>query len=135
MFCEAQKCYLAFDSRLSFSISKICNSVSTLLNVVKIDVVERCRFQYWRKQRHFKVDLTMCDVATSYQVKNNIESTLNCFLESVIHYMLYHVMYAFQSESTLYSCLNIKELLAENTCSIWRLSELIFRLTCSVASS
>ena len=26
----------------------------------------------------------------------------------------YHVMYVFQSESTLYSCLNVKELLARN---------------------
>ena len=26
----------------------------------------------------------------------------------------YHVMYVFQSESTLYSCLDIKELLAQN---------------------
>ena len=26
----------------------------------------------------------------------------------------YHVMYALQSESTLYSCLNVKELLARN---------------------
>ena len=26
----------------------------------------------------------------------------------------YHVMYAFQSESTLYICLNVKELLARN---------------------
>ena len=26
----------------------------------------------------------------------------------------YHVMYAFQSESTLYSSLNVKELLAQN---------------------
>ena len=26
----------------------------------------------------------------------------------------YHVTYAFQSESTLYSCLNVKEILARN---------------------
>ena len=35
----------------------------------------------------------------------------------------YHVMYAFQSESTLYSCLNVKELLAQNRCDIWSLSD------------
>ena len=29
----------------------------------------------------------------------------------------YHVTYAFQSESTLYSCLNVKELLARNITS------------------
>ena len=35
----------------------------------------------------------------------------------------YHVTYVFQSESTLYSCLNVKELLARNTRHIWSLSD------------
>ena len=35
----------------------------------------------------------------------------------------YHVTYAFQSESTLYSCLNVKELLAWNWRDIWSLSD------------
>ena len=30
----------------------------------------------------------------------------------------YHVTYAFQNESTLYSCLNVKELLDRNRCTI-----------------
>ena len=34
-----------------------------------------------------------------------------------------HVTYAFQSEFTLYSCLNVKELLAESRCKIWRWSD------------
>ena len=34
-----------------------------------------------------------------------------------------HVTYAFQSESTLYSCLNVKELLAQNRREMWSLSE------------
>ena len=34
----------------------------------------------------------------------------------------YHVMKVFQSESTLYSCLNVKELLAWSRCKIWSLS-------------
>ena len=33
------------------------------------------------------------------------------------------VTYAFQSESTLYTCLNVKELLAPNSPKIWRFSE------------
>ena len=36
--------------------------------------------------------------------------------------VFYHVTYAFQSESTLYSCLNVKELPARNSCDIWSLS-------------
>ena len=35
----------------------------------------------------------------------------------------YHVTSAFQSESTLYSCLNVKELLAGNRRDIWSLSD------------
>ena len=34
-----------------------------------------------------------------------------------------HVTYAFQSESTLYSCLNVKELLAWSRRKIWRWSD------------
>ena len=34
-----------------------------------------------------------------------------------------HVTYAFQSESTLYSCLNVKELLARSRRKIWSLSD------------
>ena len=35
----------------------------------------------------------------------------------------YHVMYVFQSESTLYSCLNVKEFLARSRREIWSLSD------------
>ena len=35
----------------------------------------------------------------------------------------YHVTYAFQSESTLHSYLNVKELLAQNRLNIWSLSD------------
>ena len=34
-----------------------------------------------------------------------------------------HVTYAFQNESTLYSCLNVKELVARNRREIWSLSD------------
>ena len=35
----------------------------------------------------------------------------------------YHVTYVFQIVSTLYSCLNVKELLARNRHDVWSLSE------------
>ena len=38
IFLEGQKCYFAFESRLFFSNGHIPNVVSTLPNVVKIDV-------------------------------------------------------------------------------------------------
>ena len=44
-----------------------------------------------------------------------------------------HVTYAFQSECTLYICLNVKELLARNRRDIWSLSEHIVKCTASLA--
>ena len=46
-------------------------------------------------------------------------------LTSTVHLTVcsYHVKYAFQSESTLYNCMNIKELLARNRYYIWSLSD------------
>ena len=34
-----------------------------------------------------------------------------------------HATYAFQSKSTLYSCLNVKELVGRNRCEVWSLSD------------
>ena len=39
---------------------------------------------------------------------------LKLLLDLLLTVCSYHVTYAFQSESTLYSCLNVKELLARN---------------------
>ena len=53
---------------------------STLKTQRCFNVVLRCKFQRWQTQRCFNVDLTLCDVATSYQPKNNVEPTLKCLL-------------------------------------------------------
>ena len=104
-----------------FSNGHICNVVSTLPNVVKIDVendnvvstlsnvvqfnvekhnvFQRCKFQRWRAQRCFNVDLTLCDVATSYQPKNNVEPTSKCLLERLL---LILVCISFQALADLY---------------------------------
>ena len=86
----AQKYYLAFESRLNFffkwSYSQRCFDVAQRCLIQRwntqrcFNVVERCEFQRWRTQRCFNVDLTLCDVATSYQPKGNVEPTLKCLL-------------------------------------------------------
>ena len=45
------------------------------------NVVERCKFQHWRTQHCFNIDLMLCNIATSYQPKNNVEPTLKCLLD------------------------------------------------------
>ena len=61
------------------------NVDSTLLNVLNFNVVKSFKFQRWHMQRWhmqrcFNIDLTLHDVAKSYQPKNNVETTLKCFL-------------------------------------------------------
>ena len=64
-----------------------------------------------------------------FYISKNISSyTFVAFLKSpkafsVLTVCSFHVTYAFQSESTLYSCLNFKELLARNRREIWSLSD------------
>ena len=55
---------------------------------------------------------------------NQIHKNLSCVLVNpVMTVCSCHVTYAFESESTLYSCLNVKELLARSRCEIWRWSD------------
>ena len=51
--------------------------------------------------------------------------TLKYFKKKLIFFIVCssHVTYAFQSESKLYSCLNVKKLLARNRREIWSLSD------------
>ena len=57
--------------------------------------------------------------------RNWNEESLTFELETQTVMTVYsvHVTYAFQSESTLYSCLNVKEILAWNRSKIWSLSD------------
>ena len=57
--------------------------------------------------------------------KEHVFPQYNQILEvfQVLTVCSYHVTYAFQSESTLYSCLNVKELLARNRRVIWSLRD------------
>ena len=74
-------------------------------------------------------DVHYCSFGTTNGVYNCRKLS---FLEKLKKYLdiinltvsSYHVRYAFWSESTLYSCLNVKELLARNRRSIWSSSGL-----------
>ena len=60
--------------------------------------------------------MSMSTVSLLVQLDPGILCLKNAFLWTII-------IYAFQSESTLYSCLNVKELLAWNRPKIWSLSD------------
>ena len=46
------------------------------------DFVQRCKFQLWHTQRCFNVDLTLLDVANSYQPKKHCNV---CWARSLVH--------------------------------------------------
>ena len=60
---------------------------------------------YWEVSQHFK-----CNHYSEMLMDGYSKNSNNLFLTVCS----YHVTYAFQSESTLYSCLNVKELLARS---------------------
>ena len=71
------------------------NVVSTLFYVVKfnVDVHNVVSTLIWRcttSRRHINVDLTLCDVATSYQPKKqHVEPTLKCLLPCLLFFKRY----------------------------------------------
>ena len=103
IFFEVEKYYFAFESRLIFFFKMVifatwfrrCPTLwkstvkmttlfwrclmlfsSTLKNTTLFRRCSTLEFQRWHTQRCFNVDLTLCDVPTSYQPKNNVEPTL-----------------------------------------------------------
>ena len=90
IFFEAQKFYFVFESRIIFfSNGHIRNVVSTLPNVVKIDVENDNGVSALSDVVQFNVEIhnmvsTLLSVinfiSKSYQPKNNAEPTLKCLL-------------------------------------------------------
>ena len=114
IFFEAQKYYFVFESRPDlfskwwysqscFDVAQRCENrrwkwescldiaqhyLIQLWNTQRcFNVVERCKFQHWPTQRCFNIDLTLCDVGTSYQPKNNVEPTLNVYWGSSFQFI------------------------------------------------
>ena len=71
--------------------------------------------------------LFMKEIFNCLQCITNNHSLWKSTVELTVYY--YDVTYAFQSESTAYSCLNVKELFAQNRHDLWSLSDSIRILT------
>ena len=68
--------------------------------------------------------------AAYFELKIFVTNFWTLVLKQVdIHCMFLHVTYAFQSESTLYSSLNVTELLAPSRHKVWSLSDSIWTQT------
>ena len=67
------------------------------------------------------------DGLTAHETDDLLLEKKKCWIRTLVNNIMtlcsYHVTYAFQNESTLYSSLNIKELLARNRREIWCLSD------------
>ena len=76
-------------------------------------------------QRDSYPQLLACKKQSTILQNGPNEWALSWVLTSMVHLTLhqYHVTYAFQSESTLYLFLKVKELLTQNKRNIWSLSD------------
>ena len=83
--CHFQNVFLTFLPTLWNSALKMTtlfrNCWNLFISTLKYaTLIQRCKFQRWNTQHYFNVDLTLSHVATSYQPKENNETTLKCFL-------------------------------------------------------
>ena len=73
---------------------------------------------------YYKKDVTLKHLACISDILQNAVLTVYTFQKTVLLTVcFYHVTYVFQSECTLCSCLNVKELLARNRHNISSLSD------------
>ena len=100
-------------------LTPVPNDLAKLSNVVKNDVVKKTEYDKFVTKVN-NIDTTGFVLKTTYNTnKSDLEKKISDADKknpdtSDLTVCSYHVTYAFQSESTLYSCLNFKELLARN---------------------
>ena len=102
------------------------STLYTCMNATKL--LPRCRREIWnlsdcnwtRTHNHFFPKRTLNHLAKLAKWLNGVMST---YLYVDLTVCFFHVTYTFQSESILYSCLNVKELLLRSKREIWSLSD------------
>ena len=106
-----------------------CQSESTFYSCLDVkELLARNRRDIWslsgsngtQTHNHLVRKRTLNNLAKLVKWLSCVVSTI-CTVHLVVCY--YYVAYGFQSESTLYNCLNIKELLAWKRRDIWSLSD------------
>ena len=114
---------------VSIGIQSECRKIRTRIfpNIDTFYAVDASQSAY-RKQHSKCVNLNLLrKVKKYYFSKLDTNLTKNKNLWKSVKFILtvcsYNATYAFKSKSTLYSCLNVKELIARNRCDIWNLSD------------
>ena len=76
----------------------------------------------WVSKRKYSAKLCVSALVPDFY-RSLVATSIHHWVPSMLTVCSSHVTYPFQSESTLYSCLNVKELLARSRREIWRLSD------------
>ena len=114
----------------SYHVTCVFQSESTLnscLNVKKLLALNRHKIwslsdcNWIQTQNHLVHKQTLNHLAKLAKWLSFVLWVLICMVDLTVCY--YHVTYTFQSESTLYSCLNVKELFAQSRHEIRRWSD------------
>ena len=79
-----------------------------------------CRYCYW--YYYHNCIITAISLFTSDFIENTLKLQ-HLKIQIYLTVSNYHVTYGFKSETALYSCLNVKQLLSRNRCNIGSLSK------------
>ena len=90
---------------------------------MKSDLKDKMRHKMWIHILLNNLYYNTCVICITIQVLLLAQDFKKLWESSKILTVYYHVTFAFQSESSLYSCLNVKELLAGNRCDSWHLND------------
>ena len=112
-------CYITCALQSEFKLD-ICLNVKELLAPNKPDIWTLSDSNGSRTHNHLIFKWTLQHLA---KLTIWLSSVVNTDLYGGFEFMFLHVTYAFQSESTLYFCLNVKELFGRNRRDIWSLSD------------
>ena len=100
------ECGISGDRKENLSVKEYFNEIKPYLRDIIINLQKS---DTWKIQLKITINFISSKDADEDRVmhskSNNIEFMIVCF---------YHVTQEFESESTLYSCLNVKELLAQS---------------------
>ena len=119
IFLSACFYHVAYTFQSEFTLY-ICLNVKVLLSRNRCHIWSLSDYNGTRTHNHL-----VCKRKVNHLAKQSNDWAVLWVLICTVHLTIcfYHATFAFQSEFTLYICLNVKELLAQNRRHIWSLSD------------